>query len=352
MLSGADCVLHAMRVSGGLESLVVGEGQILAQLKQCHLHGSWAGAEGDPKAGGKVLSRMLANAVRAGKRVRTETNIAKGSVSISSAAVEMAELMSLEALKMPFSEARLAVVGSGKMTKLLVSHLASKGVTTITIVNRSLEKPLALAALNPSVSIDARLVTDLWDVVQRSDVVFVATTSPDYIFTPSSLASGSALSSESDGTSHRRLMLVDISVPRNVAPECAAVPGVKSYNVDDLKAVVARNTAARMKEVVEAEELLREESESFVAWRESLGAVPTINMLREKADRLRAAELDKCVKKLGGLNESQIDAVERLSKGIVNKILHGPMAHLRKTEGIVEKKTALKEIQHMFELEA
>ena len=131
------------------------------------------------------------------------------------------------------------------------------------------------------------------------------------------------------------------------------VPGVSAYNVDDLKAVVAKNTAKRQKEMVEAANLLHEEADSFVAWRESLSAIPTINRLQERADTYRQEELKKCTRKLSGANlsERELEAVERLSRGIVSKLLHGPMAHLRKTESIEGKQQTLRELNAMYRLD-
>jgi glutamyl-tRNA reductase len=211
MLSGDDAVWHAMRVSGGLDSLVVGEGQILSQVRQCHLHS----IEEDGH-GGKVLSRMLNNAVAAGKRVRSETAISKGSVSISSAAVELSEVMCQPDLNLPFSEARLAVVGAGKMTRLLITHLASRGLERITICNRSLGRPNELKEQFPDVDIEVKLMDDLWDVVGRSDIVYTATSSSDYVF-------DEILLEENGLAGGRPLMLVDIAVPRNVAEDCKKV---------------------------------------------------------------------------------------------------------------------------------
>lgn len=131
------------------------------------------------------------------------------------------------------------------------------------------------------------------------------------------------------------------------------VPGVAAYNVDDLKAVVAKNTAKRQKEMVEAATLLHEEADSFVAWRESLSAIPTINRLQERADSYRQEELKKCTRKLSNANlsERELEAVERLSRGIVSKLLHGPMAHLRKTESIEGKQQTLRELNAMYRLD-
>lgn len=341
MLSGDDAVWHAMRVSGGLDSLVVGEGQILSQVRQCHLHS----IEEDGH-GGKVLSRMLNNAVAAGKRVRSETAISKGSVSISSAAVELSEVMCQPDLNLPFSEARLAVVGAGKMTRLLITHLASRGLERITICNRSLGRPNELKEQFPDVDIEVKLMDDLWDVVGRSDIVYTATSSSDYVF-------DEILLEENGLAGGRPLMLVDIAVPRNVAEDCKKIPNVQAYNVDDLKAVVAKNTAMRQKEMIEAEVLLREETDSFIGWRESLSAIPTINQLQERANNFREEELKKCTRKLANsnLSDKELEAVERLSRGIVNKLLHGPMAHLRKSESVEQKQAAVKELSSMFRLE-
>ena len=131
------------------------------------------------------------------------------------------------------------------------------------------------------------------------------------------------------------------------------IPSVAAYNVDDLKAVVAKNTAMRQKEMIEAENLLREEADAFIAWRESLSAIPTINQLQERADAFRQQELKKCTRKLSNANlsDKELEAVERLSRGIVNKLLHGPMAHLRKTESIEGKQATLKELNAMFRLD-
>jgi glutamyl-tRNA reductase len=214
MLSGDDAVAHIMRVSGGLDSLVVGEGQILSQVRQCHLR-----SIEEDGSGGKVLSRLLQTAVQAGKRVRSETGISKGSVSISSAAVELSEMLSVQDLKLPFSEARLAVIGAGKMTRLLIIHLASRGLEKITIVNRSLGSPQELAEQFPDIEIEIKLMDDLWDVVAKSDIVYTATSATDYIVDKNRL--------EENGLGGGKpLMLVDIAVPRNVGTDCKEVSQV------------------------------------------------------------------------------------------------------------------------------
>ena len=139
----------------------------------------------------------------------------------------------------------------------------------------------------------------------------------------------------------------------NIQSTPTQIENLSAYNVDDLKAVVAKNTAMRQKEMIEAENLLREEANAFIGWRESLSAIPTINQLQERADIFRQEELKKCKSKLvnADLSDKEMEAVERLSRGIVNKLLHGPMAHLRKTESIEGKQATLKELSAMFRLE-
>jgi len=342
MLSGDDAVWHLMRVSGGLDSLVVGEGQILSQVKHCHSH-----SIEDDGSGGKVLSRMLNTAVAAGKRVRSETAISKGSVSISSAAAELSEFMCNQDLNLPFGEARLAVIGAGKMTRLLITHLASRGLEKITIVNRSMQRPQELAEQFPDVDIEIKLLDDLWNVVGRSDIVYTAAFSDGYII-------DAEMMRENGLAGGRPLMMVDIGVPRNVGPDCNEIENTKAYNVDDLKAVVAKNTARRQKEMIEAETLLNEEKDGFCNWRESLAAIPTINQLQEKANIVREEELNKCTRKLsqnGKLSDKEMEAVERLSRGIVNKLLHGPMSHLRSSENSNDQQNAIKELSAMFQLQ-
>lgn len=342
MLSGDDAVWHLMRVSGGLDSLVVGEGQILAQVKSCYEH-----SIEEDGCGGKVLSRMLNTAVKAGKRVRSETAISKGSVSISSAAVELSELRCNKDLNLPFSEARLTAIGAGKMTRLLINHLKGRGLEKITIVNRSMQRPQELAEQFPDIDIEIKLMDDMWNVIGRSDIVYTAAFSDGYLIDQAKLQ-------ENGLAGGRPMMLVDIGVPRNVGPDSNEIENCVAYNVDDLKAVVAKNTAMRQKEMIEAETLLREETAAFCNWRESLAAIPTINQLQEKANFVREEELNKCTRKLSqneNLSDKELEAVERLSRGIVNKLLHGPMSHLRSSDNIRDQQNAIKELSAMFRLE-
>ncbi|KAI8468455.1 MAG: Glutamyl-tRNAGlu reductase [Monoraphidium minutum] len=347
LLRDRDATRHLLRVSAGLDSLVMGEGQILAQVKQVFKVGQ--GAPGF----GRQLSGLFKQAITAGKRVRTETAISTGGVSVSSAAVELAQL------KLPgrsWAGARVAIIGAGKMSTLLVKHLLSKGCGAVTVLNRSRPRAEALAAEYPEMVFDVRLMPDLMEVVAASDVIFAASGSEELLITKADVDAMPPCPAAVGGA--RRF--IDISVPRNICPGVnelreAGAGAAVVYNVDDLKEVVAGNKEARAAAAAEAEVLLREEQRSFEAWRDSLETVPTIKALRAKAEAVRAAEFEKAAARFGeGATKKQLQAIEELSKAIVNKLLHGPMAALRCDAGDADAVAAtlasMAALERMFEL--
>lgn len=337
MLTGNEASWHLLRVSAGLDSLVIGEGQILSQVKK-----AYELASGKDGHAGKILSRLLNTAVSAGKRVRAETAIAKGAVSISSAAVELAEMKCPVDLAVSISDARVCIVGAGKMARLLVQHLVARGVRHITVVNRSMPRAEELAKMFLDANLELALVDKMLDVVARSDVVFASTSATEPILTGENVSS----------LVHHdhKCMFIDISVPRNVSADVADVNNAFSYNVDDLKAVVAKNQAKRRRLVLEAEGLLREEQTTFNNWHHSLGCVPAISKLQRRAEAIRQEELDRVKNKLAGLSDSERKAVETLSRGIINKMLHSPMVHLRGLENMAERSQTLEAVEALFRL--
>merc|ERR1711871_21597 len=351
MLSGEDAIWHALRVSAGLDSLVVGEGQILSQMKRAYERGIEEEDEEGLNAGqsGKVVSRLLNVAVTAGKRVRSETGISKGAVSISSAAAEFTQFVIEETSEgniKTVADSKITIIGAGKMARLLLVHLQTQKVTEVTIVNRSPGSVEALREEFPGVNIIYEPLASMLDVIQESDVVYPSTASEVPIIFADDLRSTIAKRQRSGG-----VQFVDISVPRNVDADCSEVKGAYCYNVDDLKAVVEKNTAMRKREMVEAEFILREEQDKFRLWQQSLGAIPTIAKLQEKAEILRVQELEKVMKKLSNLDAKDLDTVERLSKGIVAKLLHGPMTHLRQQKEGDGTREAIKQVQQAFQLD-
>lgn len=327
-----DAIRHLMRVSAGLESLVLGEGQILAQVRNTHkLATKYQGMS-------RLLDRLFKQAISAGKRVRTETNIGTGAVSISSAAVELVDTKIDD-----LSCQKVCIIGAGKMSRLLVQHLVSKGVSNIAIVNRSLSRSQELAKQFPQVTLQLHSLEEMMTIVSQSDIVFTSTGATQPILHKNNLSSLQVSQS---------IMLVDISVPRNVSSDVTELDFIVSYNVDDLKAVVAQNQASRREMAREAELLLEEEIEAFEVWWQSLETVPTISCLRSKIEEIREQELEKALSRLGSeFAEKHQEVIEALTRGIVNKILHDPMVQLRAQQDIEARRKALQTLQTLFNLE-
>lgn len=328
-----DALRHLMRVSAGLESLVLGEGQILAQVKKTHKLGQkYQGL-------GRLLDRLFKQAISAGKRVRSETSIGTGAVSISSAAVELVH-MKVDNL----AEYNITIVGAGKMACLLVKHLLSKGATKISIVNRSHRRAQELCARFAHHEFDIYPIGEMMQAVATSDLVFTSTGATQPILDRAKL--------EAHLTLDRDLMLVDISVPRNVAANVDEVGCVTVYNVDDLKAVVAANQENRRQMAQEAEGIIEQEVDNYTLWWRSLETVPTISCLRSKVESIREQEMEKALSRLGSeFGEKHQEVIEALTRGIVNKILHEPMVQLKAQQDIEARRHCLRSLQMLFNLD-
>jgi glutamyl-tRNA reductase len=328
-----DAVMHLMRVAAGLDSLVLGEGQILAQVKNTHKLGQQYNGIG------RLLNRLFKQALTAGKRVRTETSIGTGAVSISSAAVELAQLKVQN-----LAACRVAIIGAGKMSRLLVQHLLAKGAATISILNRSSRRAEELASHFGDANLEVYSLSEMMTVIAESDLVFTSTAATEPLLNRSKLEATLEL--------NRSLMLFDISVPRNVAADVNELDNVQAFNVDDLKAVVAQNQESRRKMAMEAEGLLEEEVEAFEVWWRSLETVSTISCLRDKVESIREQELEKALSRLGSeFAEKHQEVIEALTRGIVNKILHDPMVQLRAEQDIEARRRAMQSLQTLFNLD-
>ena len=334
MLLHDDAVMHVMRVAGGLDSLVLGEGQILAQVKTTHKLGQqYNGIK-------TILNRLFKQALTAGKRVRTETSIGTGAVSISSAAVELAQIKVAN-----LAACRVVILGAGKMSRLLVQHLISKGAVQISIVNRSRDRAQELTKQFPQQPIQIHPLSEMMSVIADSDLVFTSTSATEPILDRAKL--------EMVLEVQRSLMLFDISVPRNVHTDVNELENVQAFNVDDLKAVVAQNYESRRKIAQEAERLLEEEVEAFDIWWRSLETVTTISCLRNKVETIREQELEKALSRLGSeFAEKHQEVIEALTRGIVNKILHDPMVQLRSQQDVEARRRCMQTLQMLFNLDA
>jgi glutamyl-tRNA reductase len=336
-----DAVAHLLRVSAGLDSLVLGEGQILSQVKKMMRLGQ------EHKSIGPILNRLLTQAVSTGKRVRSETNLGTGAVSISSAAVELAQLKlgqarGLDQLVTLESE-QVAVVGAGRMSRLLLQHLQAKGCSGVVLLNRTRERAQMLAADFPGLPVQCRTLDELDHCLSTCSLVFTSTAADDPIIDAARLQRLNRRSS---------LRLIDIGVPRNIASDVAGIAGVEAFDVDDLQEVVARNQEARQQVAREAQGLLDEEGRLFLEWWDSLEAVPTINRLRSALEQIRSDELQKALSRMGpDFSARERKVVEALSKGIINKILHTPVTQLRSPQPRQDRQQALRVVERIFELD-
>lgn len=328
-----DAVMHLLRVAAGLDSLVLGEGQILAQVKNTHKLGQ------QYQSIKTILNRLFKQALTAGKRVRSETSIGTGAVSISSAAVELAQMKLVN-----LAACQVAILGAGKMSRLLVQHLLSKGTDRICILNRSLGRAEELAKQFPEQSIRTCLLSEMTTVISECDLVFTSTSATEPILDRAKL--------EMVLEPNRCLMLIDISVPRNVHANVNEMTNVQAFNVDDLKAVVAQNQESRRRIAQEAEGLLEEEAEAFDVWWRSLETVTTISCLRDKIETIREQELEKALSRLGSeFAEKHQEVIEALTRGIVNKILHDPMVQLRAQQDVEARRRCMQTLQMLFNLD-
>ncbi len=335
-----EAVGHLLRVAAGLDSLVLGEGQILSQVKKMVRLGQ------EHRSVGPILNRLLNQAVSTGKRVRTETNLGTGAVSISSAAVELAQLKIGQARGLDelvsLEQEQVAVVGAGRMARLLLQHLQSKGCRGVVLLNRTVARAEALAADFPALPVQCRPLGELDHCLSTCSLVFTSTGAEEPIISAERLHGLNRRSS---------LLLIDIGVPRNISADAGALSGVEAFDVDDLQEVVARNQENRREMAAEAEGLLAEESQLFLEWWDGLEAVPLVNRLRNQLEDIREQELQKALSRMGpDLSARERKVVEALSKGIINKILHTPVTRLRAPQPRQQRHQAMKVLQDLFEL--
>lgn len=329
-----NAVQHLMQVASGLDSLVLGEGQILAQVKHAYQL-----VQQYNDGSGRILNQLFKQAVTTAKRVRTQTSIGTGAVSVSSAAVELAQIK-VEKL----SACRVTIVGAGNMARRLVQHLIAKGATQISIVNRSLERAQELANQFSDAGVEYYPLTELMSLVAASDLVFTSTAAVEPLLDKAKLKA--ALQPE------QPLMLFDISVPRNVDADVNELPHVRVFNVDDLKSVVAQNQESRRLMAIEAQALIQEDLYAFQTWLRSRETVSIISCLREKMEKIREQELEKALSRMGSdFAKKHQEAVEALTQRIINKILHEPMVQLRSQRDVEAQRLVLQVLQELFNLD-
>jgi glutamyl-tRNA reductase len=305
-----DMARHLFRVAAGLDSLVVGEPQILGQVKDAHTLAT------DAQTSGPVLNRLFHASFAVGKRVRTETGLGSGAVSVSFAAVSLARKIFGD-----ITGRSVAVIGAGEMGKLTAMHLKSQGVQHVTILSRTMAHAARTAEAIGGAS--AAPWDDMDTVLAASDIVVTATGAASPILTKA------RIEQVMRPRRNRPLFVIDIAMPRDVEPAAGEIEQVFLYNIDDLQATVRENLARRSSEVARAEAIVAEEVEKFGAWFRSRGAIPTVVALRQKFEAIRRAELDRLDFKLSALPPEARARVDEITHLMVEKLLLMPTEQLK-----------------------
>src|ERR1017187_5601108 len=304
-----EAIRHVFRVAASLDSMVVGEPQILGQVKEAY---ATARAVGAVRA---QLDQLLTRAFPGAKRERTETSVGSSSVSIASVAVELAEKI--------FGSLNgkcVYLVGAGKMSELAARHLLAHGASSIFVANRTYDRAIRLAQKFDGQAIE---FSRLYDTCDSADIVITSTGAPHFIFRPEH---GEKFLSR---RRNRPMFFIDIAVPRDVDPEMNKLDGIFVYDIDDLQQSVSSHVADRKKEAERAEAIVNDEVGKFHARLQTLDVVPTIVSLQDHLETIRTAEIDRVRGRLGALSADQEMAVEALTRGIVNKIMHTPISTLK-----------------------
>lgn len=329
-LAGQEAVEHLFRVAASLDSMVVGEPQILGQMKTAYATAKKEGAVSG------LLEHVLTRAFGCAKRVRTETGIGQMAVSISFAAVELARRIfgSLAGRK-------IMLVGSGKMSQLAAKHLRRGGASHIFVTNRTEERAREMAALFQGTPVE---YTRMLAILPEIDILIVSSAAPHYILGKEDMQRVIA------ARKNRPMFLIDISVPRNIDPEVNQVDNVFLYDIDDLQGVVSANLRERMKEAERGEEIVRQEAERTMARLRVQDIAPMIVSLQEQLERIRLAEYTRALRKLGPLTDEQQRTLEAMTRSIVNKIAHGPISELRRRSGQPDESQVVDTIRKVFQL--
>jgi glutamyl-tRNA reductase len=325
-----EAIRHLFRVAASLDSMVIGEPQILGQLKEAYRNS----VEYDTT--GVVLNRLLHKTFSVAKRIRTETGIANHAVSISFAAVELAKKIFQE-----LSGKKALLIGAGEMAELAAEHLLKNRVQKIIVANRTLERAMELADRwrGQAVSLE-----EIPSVLIETDIVISSTGAQETIILYPQIKAIMKLRRQ------RPLFFIDIAVPRDIDPKINTLDNVYLYDIDDLQGIVAQNMDERKQEAVQAERIVQEECIKFRSWLKGLETVPTIVALRKKMEDILAGEWKKVELSLQGLTDEQKKAMDRLTCSVINKVLHDPITFLKEQAHEVHQENRIDHIQKIFKL--
>lgn len=326
-----DTIRHIFRVAAGLDSMVLGETQILGQVREAYQQAV------EYKATNRVLNTLFQQAITVGKRVRTETGIDQNAVSISYVAVEMARryLGSLE-------KKVVLIIGAGKMSELAAKHLVANGVSGVIVSNRSFERAKALATQfqGKAVKFD-----ELYKCMEEADIVISSTAASHCVI------KAEEVSKVMEKRRGRRIFMIDIAVPRDIETEVGNLDGVTLYDIDDLKNVIDHNLSERKKAAVKAEGIIEEELDEFMKWLGMQFTIPTIAALKKWGEEIKQKELKRALNRLGEISEHDKKVIYSLANSIVNQILHVPVSQLKSYALTTEGHLYTEILQNLFNLD-
>ena len=326
-----EAIRHIFRIASSLDSMVMGEPQILGQIKDAYHEAV------KEKTSGVILNRLMHRAFHVAKRVRTETGVSDAAVSISYAAVELAKKIFYN-----LSGKKVLLIGAGEMAELAARHLVSHGVSSMVVANRSFHRAVQVAGSFKGTPVSFEEIgSQLFDV----DIVITSTTSTVHIINYDQVKSSLRK------RRNRPLFFIDIAVPRDVEPRVNDLENVYVYDIDDLKGVIEINKAQRLQEAVKAERIVQEEVIKFAEWLKSLQVVPTIVSLKDKTEAIRQAEFKRSLSSIGHLTAPQIKAIETLTLSITEKILNDPILLLKRKAGSPTRDLYLDITRNLFKLD-
>jgi len=330
-LGEADAVRHLFGVACGIDSLVIGESQILGQVRDALETAQQAGSAR------LLINEVFQRALRVGKRARTETDIGRGRLSVSTAAVELAGRI-FDRL-----EGRQALLlGAGEMVELTTQYLVDGGIGHVVVANRTHQRALDLAR---RFSGRAAPLEDLASELEEADIVISSTAAPDFLILPDMVRRAM------EGRRGRPMLLIDIAVPRDIDPQVRECDNVFLFDIDDLEQVVGANRQEREQEIHSVQRLIDEEHAGFEQWLNALGTGPLIQSLLQRTEALRAQELERWTGKLAHLPDEDRRTVEAVLRGFANKLLHDPLVQIRQLASEQDGLTQLDTVKRLFNLE-
>ena len=323
-----DAINHLFLVASSLDSMIVGEAQILGQLKDAFRHAS------SQKTSGLVLNRLLHKSFSVAKRVRTETRIGANAVSISYAAVELGRKIFGN-----LDDKRVLLVGAGEMAELAAEHLVGQGVSEVVVANRTLERAVRLAR-----RFDGRAVglDELVEQLKYVDIIISSTGASDLILWKKDVQSVMR------ERRNQPLFFIDIAVPRDLDPEINELDNVYLYDIDDLKHVVEMNKSERDREAVKARRIVEEETLKFTQWLENIELTPTIIELRRMADEICRKELAKTLGRLDNLSARERKSIEKMAAAITSRMLHHPLRYLKSDNPCADRRDKVNTVRTLF----